>query len=201
MQEQTEKKNSNSSSRVLLLGFVVIIAASSAYLFWPTVKGTAVLSKDVSLTGIFYTEDNPLAIVDGKIVHEEDIIGDLKVLKIYKDKVEFERSGRRWSQSMPIAKEGVSSNLPILLVLGSYKCPPCKKMMPILDELKTKYAEKFRVNYIDVVNNRAAGSEYGVRATPTQIFYDSNGREVFRNVGFCSKKDILGIWRQLGVKL
>ena len=210
MQRQAVKKNNKSSLHVLLLGFAVLIVASIAYHFWPTIKGAwattktaVVLDKDVSLMGISYTEDDPdpIAIVNGKIVHEEDVIDGVRVLKIYKDKVEFERDGRRWSHSISAAEESASSNLPVLLELGSHKCPPCRQMMPILNELSSEYAGKFQIKYIDVWKDRAAGAKYGVRAIPTQIFYDSKDREVFRHVGFYSKKDILVTWKKLGVKL
>ena len=207
-QRQAVKKTRKPSLPVLLLVFAVVIVASIAYYFWPTVKGlgattkvSALFHKDVSLTGIFYSDDDPIAIVDGKIVHEEDVIDDVKVLKIHKDKVEFERSGRRWSQNMHVVEKGVSSGLPMLLELGSHKCPPCRQMIPILDELRAKYAAKFQIKYIDVRKNGAAASEYGVRKIPTQIFYDRNGKEVFRHVGFYSKKDILATWLKLGIKL
>ena len=36
---------------------------------------------------------------------------------------------------------------------------------------------------------------------PTQIFYDSSGKELFRHEGFYSKEDILGKWNELGVDL
>ncbi|MCK4788628.1 MAG: thioredoxin family protein [Desulfobacteraceae bacterium] len=209
MQERIAKKNNNSSLYVLLLGAAVVIVAGIVYHFWPAIKSLRAMTKaaalfnnDVSLTGIFYTENNPAAVVDGKIVHEDDVIGDVRVLKIHKHKVEFERSGRRWSQSMPAAKEGVvGSGLPVLLELGSQGCPPCRRMTPILNKLKAEYAGKFEIRYIDVWKNRAAGVKYGVRKIPTQIFYDRNGKEVFRHVGFYSKKDILATWIKLGVKL
>ncbi len=208
IQRQAVKKPRKSSLHVLLLAFAVVIVASIAYYFWPTVKGigvttkvSALFHKDVSLTGIFYSDDDPIAIVDGEIVHEEDVVGDVKVLKIHKDEVEFERSGRRWSQNMHVVEKGVSSGLPMLLELGSHKCPPCRQMIPILDELRAKYAAKFQIRCIDVRDNSAAASEYGVRKIPTQIFYDRNGKEVFRHVGFYSKKDILAAWIKLGVKL
>jgi thioredoxin 1 len=210
MQRQAVKKNNKCSLHVLLLGFAVLIVASIAYHFWPAIKGAwattkaaVVLDEDISLTGISYTEDDPepIAIVNGKIVHEEDVIDGVRVLKIYKDKVDFERDGRKWSQNMSAADESVSSDLPVLLELGSHKCPPCRQMMPILNELRAEYAGKFQIKYIDVWEDRAAGAKYGVRAIPTQIFYDSKGREVFRHVGFYSKKDILITWKNLGVKL
>ena len=208
MQEQAEKKKNYSSLYLLLLGFAVVIAAGVAYHFWPTIKALPVITKaaevlnnDVSLTGIFYNERNPAAVVNGKIVHEDDVIDGVRVLKIHKNKVEFESSHRKWSQSMPAAEQGVSSALPVLLELGSKGCPPCRRMMPILNQLKAEYAGKFEIRYIDVWANRAEGTKYGVRAIPTQIFFDSSGRELFRHVGFYSKKDILNTWNRLGVKL
>ena len=207
MQEQAEKKRSSLSPHILLSGMVIVIVASIAYCFWPTVrnfwptaKATVTSDKYVSLTGIFYSEDNPMAIVEGKIAREGDTIGDVKVLKIHKDKVEFEKSGRTWNQSMPARKENTTSNLPVLLQLGSHQCPPCRKMMPILDGLRAEYAGKFRIRYIDVWKDRAAGAKYGARAIPTQIFYDSKGRELYRHTGFLPKKDILAIWKSLGTK-
>ena len=209
MQTQTVKKHNKSSLNVLLLGFAVVIVSGIVYHFWPTIKSvcattaSAVLDNDVSLSGISYAEDDPdpIAIVNGEIVHEDDMIDGVKVLKIHKDKVEFERDGRTWSQSMPTAEEKAGSGLPVLLELGSHKCPPCRQMTPILNELREEYAEKFQIRYIDVWKDRAAGTKYGVRAIPTQIFFDSKGREVFRHVGFYPKRDILATWKKIGVKL
>ncbi|MHC4259589.1 MAG: thioredoxin family protein [Planctomycetota bacterium] len=163
--------------------------------------GAAVVSnKEVSLTGILYARENPSAIVNGKVVREGEVVGSVRVLKIDKDMVEFERSGTQWSQRMVPSEESVGSGLPTLLQLGSPTCPPCRRMTPILDELRAKYAKKFQVRYIDLGKNKSAGMKYGVRAIPTQIFYDTSGREVFRHVGFYSKKDILATWKTVGVK-
>ena len=208
MLEQPRKKKGNFSSRVFLLSLAVVIVVGIAYRFWPnveslwqTAKGAVAPNEDVPLTGILYTQDKPLALVGGQIAGEGDMAGGVKVLKIHKDSVEFERSGKRWVQHMSVAEEKASSSLPVLLQVGSHKCPPCKRMEPILDKLRSKYAGKFQVRSVDVRKDKTAGMKYGVRATPTQIFYDSKGREVFRHVGFCSKKDILATWKKLGVKL
>ncbi len=209
IQIQAVKKNNKCSLRVLLLGFAILIVAGIVYHFWPTIKGawattaSAVFNNDVSLTGIFYTENDPdpMAMINGKMAHEEDVIDGVRVLKIHKDKVEFEKDGRRWSQTMPAAGETTGSNLPVLLELGSHKCPPCRRMTPILNELRAEYSRKFQIKYIDVWQDRAAGAKYGVRAIPTQIFFDSKGREVFRHVGFYSKRDILTTWKKIGIKL
>ncbi|MHC4111893.1 MAG: thioredoxin domain-containing protein [Planctomycetota bacterium] len=204
------KKNNKSSLYVLLLGFAVVIVGGIVYHFWPaikdavaTTKNAVVAKNEVSLTGIFYTENDPdpIAMINGNIAHEEDMIGSVKVLKIHKDKVEFEKDGRRWSQTMPAAVKTTSSNLPVLLELGSHKCPPCRQMTPILNELRSECSAIFQIKYIDVWQDRAAGAKYGVRAIPTQIFFDSKGREVFRHVGFFSKRDILATWKKIGLKI
>jgi thioredoxin 1 len=217
VQTQAVKKKNKSSLYVLFLGFAVVIVGGIVYHFWPaikdalattknavvTTKNAVVANNEVSLTGIFYTENDPdpIAMINGHIAHEEDMIGSVKVLKIHKDKVDLEKDGRRWSQTMPAVVKTTSSDLPVLLELGSHKCPPCRQMTPILNELRSEYSGKFKIKYIDVRQDRAAGAKYGVRAIPTQIFFDSKGREVFRHVGFFPKSDILATWRKIGIKL
>lgn len=211
IQTHVVRKNNKSSFYVLLLGFAVLIVGGIVYHFWPaikdtlatTTKTTVVAKNGVSLSGIFYSDDDPdpIAMINGYIAHEEDIINGVKVLKIHKDKVEFEKDGQKWSLTISAAGETAGSNLPVLLELGSHKCPPCRQMTPILNELRDEYSDKFQIKYIDVWQDREAGARYGVRAIPTQIFFDSKGREVFRHVGFYSKRDILTTWKNIGLKL
>ncbi len=91
--------------------------------------------------------------------------------------------------------------LPRLVDLGAGKCIPCKKMAPILEELKKEYAGRMEVEFIDVWKDPDAGKAYGIEMIPTQIFYDANGTELFRHTGFFGREDILGKWKELGVEL
>jgi thioredoxin 1 len=91
--------------------------------------------------------------------------------------------------------------LPKLLDLGATKCIPCKKMAPILEELKKEYAGKLEVEFIDVWQNPDAANKYGIQLIPTQIFYDATGKELFRHEGFFGRDDILGKWKVLGLDL
>lgn len=50
------------------------------------------------ITGIIYAEGNSSATINGKVVHEAETIDNVKVVKIYKDKVEFEENKNRWTQ-------------------------------------------------------------------------------------------------------
>ena len=92
-----------------------------------------------------------------------------------------------------------NAKLPRLLDLGAGKCIPCKMMAPILEELKKDYAGRMNVEFIDVWQHPDAGKPYGIEIIPTQIFFDADGKELFRHVGFFAKEDILGKWKELGV--
>jgi thioredoxin 1 len=102
--------------------------------------------------------------------------------------------------SAPLATP-VNAKLPKLLDLGATKCIPCKMMAPVLENLKTEYAGRMIVEFIDVWENRDAGKQYNIEAIPTQIFYNAEGKELFRHTGFFGKDDILGEWKKLGVDL
>lgn len=99
----------------------------------------------------------------------------------------------------PSLLPGNPSPLPRMVDLGADNCIPCKLMAPILQELKVEYAHVFATHFIDVWKNPAAGRQFGVRLIPTQIFYDAEGRELFRHEGFLSKQDILMRWQHLGI--
>jgi hypothetical protein len=114
IQPEGKKKSSNSLLWwVVVLGVCVAIAAGISYYFLArskskiavslkdaavSLKDAAVSSNKVALKGILYSEDNPSAIIDGKIVKEGDIINGIKVVKIHKDTVEFEKDGEKWTQ-------------------------------------------------------------------------------------------------------
>jgi thioredoxin 1 len=89
--------------------------------------------------------------------------------------------------------------LPRLLDLGAGKCIPCKMMAPILEELSKEYTGRMEVTFVDVWQNPDAGKAYNIEMIPTQIFFDADGKELFRHTGFFAKEDILAKWKELGV--
>ncbi|MCP4452729.1 MAG: thioredoxin family protein [Planctomycetes bacterium] len=60
--------------------------------------------------------------------------------------------------------------LPRLLDLGADKCIPCKKMAPILEEMKETFAGQMQVDFIDVWKNPKEAPKCSVTTIPTQIF-------------------------------
>lgn len=94
-----------------------------------------------------------------------------------------------------------SKPLPRLLDLGSDKCIPCRQMQPILSDLRKAYKGKLQVDFIDVWKNPKANDLYEVEMIPTQIFFDSKGKELYRHVGFFGKKEIESKMKALGFRL
>jgi len=85
--------------------------------------------------------------------------------------------------------------LPRMVDVGAGHCIPCKMMAPILDELQREYAGKVSVEFVNLEQDPQSADRYGVQVIPTQIFFDSDGQEMYRHVGFYSKKDILAKFR------
>ena len=84
--------------------------------------------------------------------------------------------------------------------LGARKCIPCKLMAPILEKLEKEYAGKAAIVFVDVWEDKEPAKRFGIRAIPTQIFFDTNGQEVYRHVGFMSEEAIVGRLKRLGVE-
>ena len=102
------------------------------------------------------------------------------------------------SEESASTENTVPRKLPQLIDLGSETCIPCKMMQPILAELTAEYEGQMTVKFIDVYENSSVAEKYKIRGIPTQIFFDAEGKEISRNVGFIPKDEILARWKSLG---
>jgi len=93
--------------------------------------------------------------------------------------------------------------LPTLLELGSKSCVPCQMMEPVLAKLKKEYDGILKVSFIDVwlKKNIAVGKKYRINSIPVQIFFDAEGKELWRHTGYFSEEEILNKWKELGYDL
>jgi len=87
-----------------------------------------------------------------------------------------------------------------MIDLGAKKCIPCKMMAPIMEKMEKKYDGKAAIVFIDVWEHREQAQRFGIRGIPTQIFYDADGKEVARHVGFMPEEAIVETFSRLGVK-
>ena len=102
-------------------------------------------------------------------------------------------------------QDGSSLEIPVpgqvtMVDLGADSCVPCKMMAPILVDLKKEYQGRAAIVFVDVWKDKAPARRFGVRAIPTQIFFDENGGETARHVGFMSREDIVAQLKKMGGK-
>jgi len=84
--------------------------------------------------------------------------------------------------------------------LGAKKCIPCKMMAPILAKLEKEYAGRAAIVFLDVWEDSKPARRFGIRGIPTQIFFDKEGKEVFRHLGFLNEEEIVRRLKDMGVK-
>jgi len=91
---------------------------------------------------------------------------------------------------------------PTLADFGWKICIPCKAMKPILEELAVEYGDRVNVLIVEVYDpaQEKLVTRYGIKSIPTQVFFDENGKEVSRHIGYISKEDILIQLNKLGVR-
>ena len=73
-------------------------------------------------------------------------------------------------------------------------------MAPILKALSEEYKGRVEVRIIEVYQEREMTRANKVRLIPTQVFYDSQNKEVFRHEGFMDKEKIKKVLDEMGVK-
>ncbi|MFC2017514.1 thioredoxin family protein [Chloroflexota bacterium] len=95
--------------------------------------------------------------------------------------------------------QALSSGKPTLAEFGRGTCIPCKAMKPILEELALEYKGKLNVVIVEIDEHRDLTNQYGIMAIPTQIFFDSGGKEVTKHMGFWAKEEIIAQLQKMGI--
>ena len=87
-----------------------------------------------------------------------------------------------------------------MIDLGAKKCIPCKMMAPILAKMEKQFEGKATIVFIDVWKHNEQASRFGIRAIPTQIFFNEDGQEIYRHVGFMDEKAIINQLKKMGIE-
>jgi len=97
-------------------------------------------------------------------------------------------------------EQALSSGRPTLAEFGRGTCIPCREMKPILEELTAEFKGKLNVVIVEIDDHMDQTRKHGIMAIPTQIFFDSSGKEITRHIGFYAKEDIIAQLGSMGIE-
>jgi thioredoxin 1 len=80
-------------------------------------------------------------------------------------------------------QEVLRSEQPVLVDFWAVWCGPCKAISPVVDSLAATYAGKLKVAKVNVDENGATPSRYGVRGIPTLLLF-KGGKVADQIVGY-----------------
>ncbi len=92
------------------------------------------------------------------------------------------------------------SGKPTLVDFSAIGCTACDLMAPILEQLRTQYGARCNVLFVSVSKEAVLGARYGINSIPVQIFFDKDGKEFFRHIGFLPKEQIVAKLAELGME-
>ncbi len=92
------------------------------------------------------------------------------------------------------------SGTPSVVDFGASGCQACDLMAPVLAALKKKFAGQASVAFVHVREQPILAARYNVQSIPVQVFFDKDGKEVFRHMGFFPQDQMEKKLAELGVK-
>lgn len=90
-------------------------------------------------------------------------------------------------QSFP--SDVLQSPTPVLVDYWAAWCGPCRMIAPIVEDSAAEYADRLTVAKLNVDENPATASRYGVRGIPTLMLF-KNGEPVATRVGSLSRSQL-----------
>ena len=94
----------------------------------------------------------------------------------------------------PVLKSGTW----VLIEFGGQNCIPCRRMQPVLAEVSKQLGSKGKVHNVWVTDNPQVAKRFSVMLMPTQVLFDTKGKEVLRHQGFWEQEALLKALKEKG---
>ena len=85
--------------------------------------------------------------------------------------------------------EVLQSEQPVLVDFWAVWCGPCKMIGPIVDQVAESYSGRLKVAKVNVDQNGATPSRYGIRRMPALLFF-KGGKVADQIVGYVPREVI-----------
>lgn len=89
----------------------------------------------------------------------------------------------------------VTSNSLLLINFHAPWCAPCKKMAPTIEQIKTDFSGKAKIEKVDVEANQALQTSHKVQSVPGLVLFKS-GKEIWRHTGILNYDELSKILNQ-----
>ena len=86
----------------------------------------------------------------------------------------------------------IAENKLVLVDIGATWCPPCRKMLPVIDKVKSQFANKLYFLAVDGGIDMDVMKHLQFETLPTFIIY-KNGKEVWRKTGIVEEQEFVNI--------
>lgn len=85
--------------------------------------------------------------------------------------------------------ELINRNTPTLVDFSANWCEPCRKMPPILNEVKAELGDSVNIIKVDVQKDKKAAHKYEITNIPTLLLF-KNGKVIWRKSGVTGAREI-----------
>jgi thiol-disulfide isomerase/thioredoxin len=103
--------------------------------------------------------------------------------------MEWVKAQHALAMDNPVDRARISGKA-TMVEFGATGCVSCDMMQPILQNLKKKFEERLNVVFVHVGQEQILAARYGINSIPVQVFFDKDGKEFFRHVGYFPQAEI-----------